>query len=69
MMYEAFFQAENGATHEFEFEADCNELADSHLFQVASDPSMHNLWDEAPEGQISIKFRRHYAEGWHNGAQ
>jgi hypothetical protein len=69
MMYEARLQAENGAVHEFEFEGDNHELAHDHIVMVARDPSMHTLWDEAPEGYISVKFRRHYAEAWHDAGE
>jgi hypothetical protein len=58
--------AENGAFHRFDFEADNNDLARDHLYTVASDPSMHFLWENKPEGEIKVKFRRHYAEVWHD---
>ena len=66
MEYVAYMHAENGAFHKLDFSADNNELANDHLYQVASDPSMHTLWDDKPEGGIKVIFRRHYAEVWHD---
>ena len=65
MEYVAYMHAENGAFHKLDFEAENNGLARDHLFQVASDPSMHTLWEDKPDGNIEVQFRRAYAEVWH----
>lgn len=65
MMYVAYMHAENGAFGKLDFEADNNELAQDHLYQVASDPNMRSFFADPPEGKIHVQFRRHYAEVWH----